>query len=54
LVLRYPLGLVIIVLLSLLVTSIVFEHHDVLVEVFVSPISFAVHSVYLSFWLGAQ
>jgi hypothetical protein len=31
--LRYPLGLVIIVLLSLLATSIVFEHHDVLVRV---------------------
>jgi hypothetical protein len=30
--LRYPLGLVIIVLLSLLATSIVFEHHDVLVR----------------------
>ncbi|KAG1848088.1 hypothetical protein DFJ58DRAFT_705167 [Suillus subalutaceus] len=31
--LRYPLGLVIIVLFSLLATSIVFEHHDVLVRV---------------------
>lgn len=31
--LRYPLGLVIIVLLSLLTTSVVFEHHDVLVRV---------------------
>ncbi|KAG1778893.1 hypothetical protein EV702DRAFT_1277747 [Suillus placidus] len=30
--LRYPLGLVIIVLLSLLVTSVVFDHHDVLVR----------------------
>ncbi|KAG2337274.1 hypothetical protein BDR05DRAFT_848702, partial [Suillus weaverae] len=31
--LRYPLGLVIIALLSLLVTSVVFDHHDVLVRV---------------------
>ncbi|KAG1886630.1 hypothetical protein F4604DRAFT_1279833 [Suillus subluteus] len=31
--LRYPLGLVIVVLFSLLATSIVFEHHDVLVRV---------------------
>ncbi|KAG2136635.1 hypothetical protein DEU56DRAFT_804990 [Suillus clintonianus] len=31
--LRYPLGLIIIVLLSLLVTSFVFEQHDVLVKI---------------------
>lgn len=43
--LRYPLGLVIMVLLSLLATSILFEHHDVLVRVtnkhihFPSPLS---------------
>lgn len=43
--LRYPLGLIIIVLLSLLATSTVFEHHDVLVRVtnkhihFPSPLS---------------
>lgn len=30
--LRYPLGLVILVLLSLLATSVVFEQHDVLVR----------------------